>query len=255
MIRRMFGTSVIEELPCEYYCVSCDLISSELVVHREGPIFNAVGASSCLPGILPPFPDRAGLLVDGGVLDNLPVETMAASGEGPVVAVDVTAPLRPPRTAPVAQATSLAQDRRPRTGLIVGEAAPLPSLKETMIRTLVLGSIDTAEAARRHADFVIVPEVEEFGMTAFRELDRIVEAGRRAARRALPEVPASLGGLVSTRRPPEGDAPGRKGNDEPDPGRPPNRSCRSAEKSGEYGGNGSTAAGCEAAARGRASVR
>ena len=100
MLRRTFGERRIEDLEREYFCVSCDLISSQLVVHREGDLFEAVGSSICLPGVGAPVPLDGRLLVDGGVLNNLPVEQMAARGEGPVIAVDVTARFEPPPRSP-----------------------------------------------------------------------------------------------------------------------------------------------------------
>ena len=58
-----------------------------------------------------------------------------------------------------------------------------------MMRTVVLGSIDTAEAARRHADLVIEPAVQAIGMMAFDQLPAAIEAGRRAAAAALDSSP------------------------------------------------------------------
>ena len=74
---------LIEELPRDYFCVSCDLVSGELVVHRDGPLGVAAGASQCLPGLAPPVALDGRLLIDGGVLNNLPVDVMAATGDGP----------------------------------------------------------------------------------------------------------------------------------------------------------------------------
>ena len=96
MLLRLFGDVQIEELEREFFCVSSDLVTSELVVHRRGNLYEAVGASFCLPGIGPPVAAGDRLLVDGGVLDNLPVATMAARGEGPVIAVDVSSRFEPP---------------------------------------------------------------------------------------------------------------------------------------------------------------
>jgi predicted acylesterase/phospholipase RssA len=66
-----------------------------------------------------------------------------------------------------------------------------------MIRTVTVGSSDTAEAARRHADLVIQPRVEGVGLLDWLQLDRVVEAGRVAARRALEKPPGWLMGPSS----------------------------------------------------------
>jgi predicted acylesterase/phospholipase RssA len=185
MVDRSVGDARIEELPHDFFCVSCDLVTSELVVHRRGGLADALSATMCLPAIFAPIRIGERLLVDGGVLNNLPVETMAATGEGPVIAVDVTARWEPPQ-AP-AQPPGSRRDRAARRAraAVVGSNAALPSLKETLLRTLVLGSIDTAEAAGRHADLVISPDTGPLGLTAWNELERMREAGRRAAREAL----------------------------------------------------------------------
>jgi NTE family protein len=183
MVRRMFGEKLVEELPLGYFSVSADLIAGELVVHSRGSVFVAVGASINIPGISPPLPDDGRLLVDGGVLNNLPVDVMAATGEGPVIAVDVTSRYEP----------NVGVSRRPRARvlqerfreLVVGDATPLPAFPEILMRTLVLGSIDTAETAQQFADVVIEPEVSAHALMAFEELDEIVEKGRVAAARAL----------------------------------------------------------------------
>ena len=57
---------------------------------------------------------------------------------------------------------------------------------------LLLGSANTSEAARRHADLVIKPRAEGVGLLEFHQLDAAREAGRAAAREALEHAPAGL---------------------------------------------------------------
>ncbi len=193
MLQRTFGDVRFEETLHEFFCVSCDMISSELVVHRRGRVASAVAASMTLPGILPPYPLDGRLLLDGGVLNNLPVDVMAASGEGPVIASDVSARYQPPAMRPQ-------RARRPRTarwaarirGLVVGTDALLPSFAETITRGILLGSVDTAEAARRYADVVIEPQVAGVGLLEWERTDDMIATGRAAAEEALAKVPAGL---------------------------------------------------------------
>lgn len=183
LLRSGFGDNRIEELPTRFFCLSCDLIRRESVVHRSGRLSDAVMASLSIPGLFPPVPTGDGrLLVDGGVLDNLPVETMATGGEGPVIASDVTG-----------QIGGFGQAGRPRLArlghsvrrVLTGSEAELPRLAETVVRTVTVGSIDTADAARRHADLVIQPEVDGIGLLEWGQLERVREIGREAARTAL----------------------------------------------------------------------
>ena len=69
-----------------------------------------------------------------------------------------------------------------------------PSLGETLTRVLLLGSANTSEAARRHADLIIKPRAEGVGLLEFTQLDAAREAGRAAAREALEQAPALLFG-------------------------------------------------------------
>ena len=184
-VRNLPGT--IELLPRDFFCVSSDLIGGEQVVHRTGSLAYAVSASMCLPGLAPPVADGARFLIDGGALNNLPVDEMALRAEGPVIAVDVTA-----RSEPAAANGHQAGRRRARADWPWDDDAPMPTIGETITRLVLLGSVDTAEAARRHADLVVLPEDDGVGLLEFHMLDAMRAAGRRAARLALQDAPASL---------------------------------------------------------------
>jgi NTE family protein len=173
MLRRTFGTLAVEELDRSFMCACADLRSGRLVVLRSGPLWWSVGVSMSLPILAPPQVRGRELLVDGSLLDNLPVGTLADLGEGPIIAVDVRA--------------SLERTRRPGA-----RAERLPSLGETLMRVLTLGSADTTDAARRHADLVITPRPEGVGLLEFHQLDAAREAGRVAARAALEDAPGEL---------------------------------------------------------------
>ena len=176
--RNLPGT--IEELPRDFFCVSGDLPTAELVVHRRGPLWMAVGASMSLPGLVTPALLAGRMLVDGGVLNNLPVEVMAAAEEGPMIAVDVTSRFEPPTAGEPDGAASGRRRRR-----AAPEQVRAPGFTETLIRALTLGSADTVEAAREHADLAITPSGDGVGMLDFHQLDHMREAGRLAAAEAL----------------------------------------------------------------------
>ena len=186
MLARTLGPEpAIEELEREFFCVSSDLVTGEQVVHRSGPVVHAVAASMCLPGIFAPIRQAGSLLVDGGVLDSLPVGPMAATKEGPIVAVDVGRRFDHARAPAGRGARIAARWAAARTGTTVEAQPPLPTIKETLARSLVLGSIESARAARRHADVVVEPDTGICEMLDFGRLDEMVEAGRRAARQVL----------------------------------------------------------------------
>jgi NTE family protein len=168
MLDRTFGDTLIEQLPLPYYTVASDLHRHELVVFRRGPVGVAVGASVALPGILPPQVVGDRVLVDGGVLDNLPVRPMAELGEGPLIAVNVVG----------------GSDHRRSDGPRV------PGLQETLMRAMTMSSAATAEATRASIDLLITPRHDGVGLLEFHQYERMREAGRAAAREAL----AAIGG-------------------------------------------------------------
>jgi NTE family protein len=183
-----FGQTAIEALPLRFFCVSADLNRRAPVIHRTGSLAEATFASLALPGVFPPVPTPDGrLLVDGGVLDNLPVATMAADAEGPVIAVDVSraAVWRPRRSSRSSRRARLSR-------LISGQDVALPRLAETLLQTLAVGSNDTVTAARRHADVVITPAVEGVGLLDWNQLPQMRDVGRTAVRRLLEDDPAAL---------------------------------------------------------------
>lgn len=165
MLKRLFGDTDMEQLGLPLFTVSADLVSSRMVVHRTGPVFEAVGASMAIPGLAPPVARRRSLLVDGGVLNNLPIDVMAESEPGPVVAVDV---MRRLEVSDVADTQEL-----------------LPTILETLSRATVLGSVNRAESNRELAHVVITPDVQDIPLRGFRRLYEAIDAGRRAAEEAL----------------------------------------------------------------------
>jgi predicted acylesterase/phospholipase RssA len=170
MLQRTFGEIAIEELALSFMCGCGELRTGRLVVSRTGALWEAVGFSMCLPIIAPPQVRGRELLIDGSLVDNLPVRVMADLGEGPIIAVDVKGSFeRPP------------QDRqRP------------PSFGETLARVLLLGSENTSDTARRYAHLVIKPRTGGIGLLEFHQLDAAREAGRAAVHQALSHPSAAL---------------------------------------------------------------
>ena len=182
MLERTFAAVAIEELPLSFMCGCTDLRSGRFVLKRYGPLWETVGFSMCLPVIAPPQVRGRQLFIDGSLVDNLPVGAMADLGEGPIIAVDVKASFEPqahdrPRTRRGAASEQPGQGRT--------RTERPPSLGETLTRVLLLGSANTSDAARRHADVVIKPRAEGVGLLEFHQLDAARDAGRKAALEAL----------------------------------------------------------------------
>ena len=87
-LRNEYGDATIEDLWLPFVAVSTNLSDQRLHVHRRGPVWEAVRASGSVPGVLPPFFTNTGeMLVDGGLIDNVPLETIKTLKAGPNVVV------------------------------------------------------------------------------------------------------------------------------------------------------------------------
>lgn len=172
---RVFGDLGFEGLPRQLHTVSTDLVTRSRQVHRRGLVGDAITASARLPVLFSPIPgDDGRLLIDGGVLDNLPVDLLTERDEGPVVAVNISM-------------GGSAGGRGVRTG-----RPRVPALGETLLRTMMIGSGGAVSAARARGAWVVTPPTLGVGLLEFHQLDRMVEAGRSAARALLEEAGGDL---------------------------------------------------------------
>ena len=87
---RIFGDVRIEDMPTPFACTASDLATGALVVQDSGNLADAVRASISFPGVFAPVQRGGALLVDGGVLDNMPCDLATARGFSRVLASDVS---------------------------------------------------------------------------------------------------------------------------------------------------------------------
>uniref|UniRef100_UPI001C7F1C81 patatin-like phospholipase family protein n=1 Tax=Nocardioides stalactiti TaxID=2755356 RepID=UPI001C7F1C81 len=175
-----FGTARIEDQAREFFCTSTNLTRNRSMIHTSGPLARYVLASVSIPGIVAPVIDRGELLVDGGVLDNLPVDPMSRTGTGSVIASDVS----PPRTFSVGmhweQAPGIVDVVRHKLRQSAGTA--FPSIVRILERTATLASDRAASTQRLRSDVrFIAPPVAQYDTLDMRHLDEIVEVGYRSA--------------------------------------------------------------------------
>jgi predicted acylesterase/phospholipase RssA len=186
-----YGDKKIEDLPVTFFCVSTNLTRAAQVVHSSGSLLKAVRGSMSLPGLVPPVYRDGDLLVDGGILNNVPADAMRAlCGRGKVIAVDVTptVDLEAPAQFPseLSGWKLLGQKINP-----FSTSAKPPTIINVLNRSTFLHSVNSRKALRESglADLYLQLPVEKWGMMDFKCMDEIVEAGYRSSLEQLKKLP------------------------------------------------------------------
>jgi NTE family protein len=150
------GVSDFDQLPTPFRCVATDLVSGESVVLGKGSLPVAMRATMSLPGIFTPVRVGPMVLVDGGVLQNIPVDAVRDMGANVVIAVALETP-------------------RPLPG-------QFKSLPDVMRQTIFVAIEDNAQRSLAKADIVISVDTKRFSVNDYRRWKEIIEAGYEAAK-------------------------------------------------------------------------
>jgi len=86
---RMIPDTNIEDLPIKYVAIASDIISNEEIIFSKGDLFKAVRASISIPNVFTPVISNGGVLVDGGVLNPIPINRVSRTGNDILIAVDL----------------------------------------------------------------------------------------------------------------------------------------------------------------------
>jgi NTE family protein len=181
--RYLYGEVHIEDLETQWFGITCDLVSAEMVVHRAGELWRAVLATTALPGLMPPVLWDGRLLVDGGMLDNNPVGPMRAQHVGPVMLIDVgvaEARLVDPPHLQKMPSNALALWHRFKP---FGRRIRVPTIPEVLLRAMTVRrpNLDLARAT----DLYVRPPVELYGLTDFARTEELIVIGYNATMAAL----------------------------------------------------------------------
>ncbi|HUE75710.1 MAG TPA: patatin-like phospholipase family protein, partial [Chloroflexota bacterium] len=182
----MFGETRIEDLLIPFFCVSSNLTRAEVVIHRKGPLWRCVRASCAIPGVMPPVLENGDLLVDGGVLDNLPVRQMASLCDGgPVIAVDLRVKVDMADDFDFGESVSGGTLLWNRLNPFARKKIKTPGIHSVLMRSMLLGSVNSGLAQAPLADLYINPPVGRFPLLDTREIDAMIELGYQTARERL----------------------------------------------------------------------
>ncbi|HSR33149.1 MAG TPA: patatin-like phospholipase family protein [Anaerolineae bacterium] len=160
----LLGDLTFADLDLPYAAVTADLATGEQVVLKEGRVARAVRASCSVPGLVIPVEVNGRLLVDGGVINNLPISVVRALGADVVIAVGLGAPPGTYPKNPLEMATAALDS-------LLMHAADDPATADVHLPIPVHGFSSLVRTSHRH---------------------RYVSLGQQTAERALPAIKASL---------------------------------------------------------------
>ncbi len=193
----------IEHLPKPYAAVATDLASGREVWLRDGSLVDAVRASIAVPGLFTPAERDGRLLVDGGLVNPVPVSLCRAMGADIVIAVDVNsdlmgrrshAPPEPsegaPESAPGAFAAMMAKLTPSRIKSGPKSAVEMPSVLDVIGASLNIMQvrITRSRLAGEPADLLIQPRLSDIAAMDFHRAIPAIAEGRRAAEQELPAI-------------------------------------------------------------------
>jgi len=197
----LVGDAQIEDLWLPFFCVSANLTRARIQVHRRGSLLKSLLASTRAPAVYPPILWDGDMLVDGGIIDNIPVDVMRGyPGCGVVIASDVSSSLH------ISDANygdrisgwrAFAQRFKP-----ASKRLRFPGIFSVLMRIIELGSASRRSQTSKMADLYLTPPVEHFGITEFHRGAEIAEAAYRYSSEKIAEWLASspAPGTVSAAR-------------------------------------------------------
>lgn len=157
------SVSQFDDLPIPFAAVATDLMTGEKVVIRHGSLASAIRASMSIPGVFEPWPIDGRLLVDGGLVSNMPVRTAKQLFPGyPVIAVNVSSGLRSPDQ--------------------------IRTMPEVIDQTITILTSQNVAQEQSEADVIIRPAVESVSTLGAVKVNDIIKLGEVAAKGQLDRI-------------------------------------------------------------------
>ena len=174
MLRTHLFDWTLEQLSIPFTSVTADLVAAEQVHRASGDAANAILESINLPGVSPPICQNGRVLVDGGILNNVPADVLVNQGATFIVAVDVAAKIG-----------HMFAGNDPTTPT---DQMNTPNMFQTLGRVRAAQDRNIRKMGTQDTDFTIEPDVSAFQLTDFQNASAIAQQGVIATREALPQL-------------------------------------------------------------------
>jgi NTE family protein len=182
LLKREFEQLQIEDTPLPFFCVSSNLTTGQLALHRRGDLWRWLRASVAIPGVLPPVVYRGEIFVDGATINNLPVDVMREAGLGTVIGVDVggdrafTTDSTDSDMPPFWRMYEWFRGRKQRVSIL-----------QILWRAGMINSAGNRAARHELSDLLLQPPLEQIDMLNWRAFERAIDVGYRYTRERLEE--------------------------------------------------------------------
>lgn len=216
LMEENFGDIRVEDLPNPFIAITADLVTGHEVWLRRGKLVDVMRASFSLPGVFPPVFMNNRWLIDGALVNPVPVSACAASGARMTIAVNVSGDIigkakRPGDSIPTIAGFDLlnydgpegsAKDKK--SGLIRRvfrrESQSGPSIFGVMMSSLniVQDRLARSRLAGDPPDVLIVPRIGHIGLMEFHRAEELIDEGEAAVERALPDIKAAYSVLCTS---------------------------------------------------------
>ena len=215
-MREHLGKITIEQLPVPYTCVATDLVTGHEVWLNRGDLVEALRASFSLPGIFSPVQVNERWLIDGALVNPLPVSVCRAMGAQLVIAVNLNGDLLGRSRAPgqrfpravgfdLLNELPIIEHQKPHgfsgwMKSIFGREHNAPSLFGVMVQSLNIlqDRITRSRLAGEPPDVSITPKLGHIGLLEFHRADEIIAEGAAAAERARGELAEAVAVFADT---------------------------------------------------------
>ena len=209
-----FGDVRVEDLPHPFISVAADLVTGHEVWLRNGRLVDVMRASFSLPGIFPPvFMDNR-WLVDGALVNPVPVSACSATGARMTIAVNVSGDIigkakHPGEAIPTVAGFDPLNFTGPQhfeeakqSGLvqrIFRRENNKPSLFGVMVSSLniIQDRLAKSRLAGDPPDVLIVPRIGHIGLMEFDRAEELIAEGESAVERAMPDIKAAYSVLCT----------------------------------------------------------
>ncbi len=194
-IRSYFGNKEFVDLERPFRCVATDIETGEEVVFQDGPVAEAIRCSCGIPMIFNPYPYRGKFLVDGGLVDPVPVKVVSQMGADILVSVNLTMPagerksaLRKSRT----EGGKLSLDLSRLKDLTLPTALQSPNMLQVLFQTIYTMEYEIAKSRAGLSHVNIHPDLSRFSWTEMHRAKEIIAAGEEVAATVIPKLKGML---------------------------------------------------------------